>query len=85
MQSTRIAGVLGTPHTDESRALFAIIHNTGRRLDDMDAADVPAFDMLKAAFDIDYSLWKEERKPWPFKKDGSDRNKSSKSGSRRTA
>ena len=36
----------------------------------MDASDVRSFDMLKAAFEIDYSIWKEERQPWPYKRDG---------------
>jgi hypothetical protein len=85
MQSSRIAGVLGTPHTEESRALFAVIHNTDRGVAIMSGYEQGSFDMFKAAFDIDYELWREERQPWPFKKNGSDRKKSSKSGSRRTA
>lgn len=85
MQCGRISGVLGTPHTDETRAFFAIIHNTSRRFADMIADHVRSFDMFKASFDIDYKLWKKERSPWPFTKNGSDRKKSSKGGTWRTA
>jgi hypothetical protein len=85
MQSGRIAGVLGTDHTEETRALFSIISNTGRRTVEMNADHVRSFDMLKAAFDIDYRIWTKEVKPWPFKKDGSSRQKSSKNGTRQTA
>jgi hypothetical protein len=85
MQSGRIAGVLGTPHTEESRELFSIIHATGRRNVEMDPEHVRSFDMLKSVFEIDYRPWKEEVHPWPFRKDGSDRKKSSGNGTRRTA
>jgi hypothetical protein len=84
MQSGRIAGVLGTDHTEETRALFAIISNTGRRTVEMDADHVRSFDMLKAAFDIDYRPWKKEEKRWVFTKNGSDRKRSLKNGTRQT-
>jgi hypothetical protein len=90
MQSGLIAGVLGTPHNEESRAIFSVVHNTGRWLADgkpagVHGSDAGLFDMFKASFEIDYELWKRESQPWPYKKDGSDRKTSSKNGTRQIA
>ena len=75
MQSNRIAGVLGTDRTDESRAVFSIVFNVRCEWERMTAEDTRAFTMLKAAFDLDYYAWRDEREAWPFRLDGTDRIK----------
>ena len=68
----RIAGVLGTRHTDEIRVVFRMV----RDVSEAEARSVgyeSDFREWKASFDIDYDLWKEERKPWPYASNGKSR------------
>jgi hypothetical protein len=73
MLSGRIAGVLGTPHTKDTRELFRLISVVVER--EVDQPDANAFRMLKAAFDVDYLIWIKELSPWPYKLDGQPKRK----------
>lgn len=99
MATGAIASVIRTSHDDEARALYATIANAGRTIEPNNAGrkyggvisipmspeDAGLFDKLKAAFLIEYDVWRLERKAWPRKTDGSERANSRKNGGKRTA
>ncbi len=65
----RIAGVLCTRHTEETRAVFKMVRDVSE-VEARLAGYGSDFREWKAAFDVDYDFWKEERKPWPYASNG---------------
>jgi DNA-binding XRE family transcriptional regulator len=85
MQARTIAGPLGIRHTDESRAVFKLIHHISVNETGLDHTDWIAFGILKKTFDVDYLVWREERGPWPYTISGKPRRSRSRgTGGKRT-
>jgi hypothetical protein len=83
MLTGKIAGVLGTEHNDETRAVFKLVRLACGA--DVGPEDAREFSILMSAFNVDYEPWKLERQPWHYKLNGEPRARKSRgTGSKQT-
>ncbi len=72
MYTGRIAGVLGTMPTKDSRELFRLVNTVADR---EVKEDTSVFRMWKAAFSVDYLVWEKRRTAWLYKSNARPKSK----------